>query len=348
MKTDRHTYIADRPPIPPNGIPKSGTYQADVGLAGKVVRRVNSDSPKKHPTRLIWYNDRMRQEEKKYSQLLTELKKANWFTRHVSHLDGFIQSSLYEGKAPSGFVQFDVGEPPNAECDIGLMMDDSMSSLKTFRRSIGFSDEPSEGHKVELEATMLTDDEIRHGCGLTMEQVLLRHRKPLTLEKDECSYKNSTQQLIAFQYTLSVRGRNASRSPMIEEIQAGYNKLSDSGGSESIKANRLWLEVGEPYSNFSECDSTAAIDSAGPDASRRIENWHPGSRWQLASLPFRRSGQSIWPIPWGSVMVESVRLVLQRWRGVCSFSQTMRSDQGEEKYKNVYPLCPKKQSRPGE
>ena len=90
-------------------------------------------------------------------------------------------------------------------------------------------------------------------------------------------------------------------------------------GSESVNVNRLWLEVGEPYSDFSECDSTAAINSAGPKASRRIGNWYPGSGWH----------QSVLPIPWDSIMVESVRLVLQRWRGVCSFSQTMRSNRSD-------------------
>jgi hypothetical protein len=79
-------------------------------------------------------------------------------------------------KPPTGFSDPDVGGPPDVECDVGLMLDNSMSSLKTFRRSKGFSDEPparpaggSEGHKTELETTRLTDDEVCDGCCLAMD-----------------------------------------------------------------------------------------------------------------------------------------------------------------------------------
>jgi hypothetical protein len=279
---------------------------------------MNSDPPKDHPARLVEYNDWVHHEDRKYSRLLMELKKASWFTRNDSTCGGLIQSSPPKGDASSGFVQFDVGEPPDVECDVGRMLDELVSS--------------------ELETTRLTDDEVRHGCELTMEQALLRNYKPPLLDIDRCLERTSTQQSIAFQYTVSIRGLNVSRSTMIEAIQAARSKLPESSGNESINVNRLWLEVGETYSNFSECDSTAAINSAGPEASRRTENWHPGSRWH----------QSVLPITWDSVMVESVRLVLQRWRGVCSFSQTMRSNQSEEKHQNVFALCPKKRSRPGE
>ena len=308
MKTNRKTYRADSPPA----------CQTDIGLAGRtrhqdvnpegVNEPMDGDPPKNYPARTIGYDDWIQREEKKYSRLLTELKKASWF----------IQSSPHNGDVQSGSVKFDVGEPPNEECDVGLMVDEQVSS--------------------ELEATRLTDDEVLHGCDLTMEQALLGNTKPPSFEKDECSNKNDTQQSIAFQYTLSVRRRTPSRSSMMEAIRAAHNTLSESGGSESITINRLWLEVGEPYSNFSECDSTAAIHSAGPKPSRRIENVHPGSCWH----------HSVLPNPWDSVMVESVRLVLQRWRGVCSFSQTMRSSRSGEDHDNVFILCPKKRSRPGE
>jgi hypothetical protein len=266
---------------------------------------MGKDSPHNHPARSIEYDDWIQREEKKYSRLLTELKKASWF----------IQSSPHTGDAQSGSVN---GEPLVAECDVRLMQGEHLSS--------------------ELEATRLTDEEVRHGCGFTMEQVLLGQRKPPAVEKDECSNKNGTQHSMAFQYTLSVRGRHSSRSFMKESIQPARNTLSESRGSESIKVNRLWLEAGETYTNFSAYDSTAAIHSAGSEASRRIGNFHPGTCWH----------DSVMSIPWDSVMAESVRLVMQRWRGVCSFSQTMRSNGSGEKHNNVFILCPKKRSRPGE
>jgi len=308
VKSNRQTYIADSPPA----------CQPDIGLAGRtrhqdvtpegVNEPIDDDPSKNYPARTIGYDDWIQREEKKYSRLLTELKKARWF----------IQSSTHKGDAQPGSLNFDVGEPPDAESDVGLMVDELVSS--------------------ELEATRLTDDELRHGCDLTMEQALHRTTKPLVLEKNECSNINNTQQSMAFQYTLSVGGRTTSHFSKREAIQAARNTTSESGVSESITIKRLWLEVGEPYSTFSECDSTAAINSAGPNPSRRIGNLHPGSCWH----------HSVLPIPWDSVMVESVRLVLQRWRGVCSFSQTMRSSRSGEDHDNVFILCPKKRSRPGE
>jgi len=331
VKSDRQTYIADRPP----------TCQRDIGLAGRsnpqtVNEPMGSDPPKNHSAQLIEYNKWVRHEEKRYSRLLTELKKTSWFTRYVqrycmpyngnSTYDGFIQSSPQKGNASSAIAQFNVGEfthrllggPPDVECDVGLMLDKLVSS--------------------ELETTRLTEDEVCNGCWLTMEQALLRHKKPPLSDIDTCSERTSTQQSMAFEYTVSMRGRKISRSTVIEEIQTARSNLSESNGSKSLNVNRLWLEVGETYSKFSECDSTAAISSAGPKASRRIGNLSLGTRWH----------RSILPIPWDSIMVESVRLVLQRWRGVCSFSQTMRSNQSIEKHQNVYPLCTKKRSRPGE
>jgi hypothetical protein len=189
-----------------------------------------------------------------------------------------------------------------------------------------------------LATIRLTDDEVYNNCGLTMEQALLNHKKPPALEKDECSSINSTQYVISFQYTLSVRGPNILRSPMIEAIQAARSKLSESAESKSKIVNRLWLEVSKTYSSFSEYDSTAAIDSAGPEISQRFENWYSG---------FHRY-HFVLPVPWDLVMVESVRLVLQRWRGVCSFSQTMRSTRSDEESHLVYDLRSKKLSRPGE
>jgi hypothetical protein len=199
------------------------------------------------------------------------------------------------GKPPTGFSESDVGEKPGVECDVGQTLDGLVSA--------------------ELETTLLTDDEVRNDCGLTMEQAVLRNNKPPSLDIDRCLERTSTQQSIVFQYTVSIGGRNISRSPMIEAIQAARSTLPESSGSELLNVNKLWLEVGKTYSNFSECDFTAAINSAGPKASQRIGNWH----------------QFVLPIPlsvnnwaeWDSVMVESVRLILQRWSRVNSFSSTI-------------------------
>ena len=308
MKSNRQTYLADSPPA----------CQTDIRLAGRTRRQdinpnganepMDEDSLHNSPARSIEYDDWILREEKKYSRLLTELKKASWF----------LQSSPHNGDVQSGGSKCDIGEPPKKKCDVGLLVDELMSS--------------------GLEATRLTDDEVRHGCDLTMEQALHRNTKPPLLEKIECSNINNTQQSMAFQYTLSVGARNTSRFSKIDPIQKAHDTLSESDDSESKTVNRLWLEIGEPYSDFSDCDSTAATNCAGQKPSRRIGNLHPGYCWHPSGLP----------IPWDSVMVESVRLVMQRWRGVCSFSQTMRSSRSGENHDNVFILRPKKRNRPGE
>jgi hypothetical protein len=113
----------------------------------------------------------MRQEEKKYSQLLAELKQTHW-------------------PAQPSFCK---------------------SNLEKYMEEVTLS---------ELEATRLTDDEIRYGCDLTMEQVLLKNTKPSVLENDRCSNRNSTQHSIAFQYTLSIKEQNISSSYF------GINKMT--------------------------------------------------------------------------------------------------------------------------
>ena len=116
------------------------------------------------------------------------------------------------------------------------------------------------------------------------------------------------------------------------------SKLSESNRSECINLNRLWLDVGRMHSNFSECDSPAAINSAGPESSRRNGNWHQ------SVLPISLPASSV--AEWNSVLVEPVRLILRRWRGVCSFSQTMRGTRSDEESHLVYDLRSKKRSRP--
>ncbi len=275
----------------------------------------SNDNPQNHPAQLIEYDDLMRQEEKKYSQLLQELKKDSQL----------IQSSLNKGNRKKGISYFEVDEPIGTRFGMARLINEAIAS--------------------ECEATRLTDDEFRYGCEFTMEQVLRDHKKLPPLEKNECLNKNSTQQSIEFQYTLSVKARSNSPSSMINTIQAAHDKISKYIGSEFVNANRLWLKVGEMwYSNFSECDSTAAINSAGPEVSRRNKYWHPSSCNHFAPLPLGWNRQFVPQVSWDSILVESVRLVLKRWRGVCSFSQTIRNNRSDEKIQNVFSLNPKKRS----
>jgi hypothetical protein len=134
----------------------------------------------------------------------------------------------------------------------------------------------------------------------------------------------------------------------LDVIQMARSKLSESCRSETVKGNNHWLDVRETSSNFSEGISPAAIHSAGSDASRWNGIWKPGFRVQLASSPPQWCRRVVLPrsLPAGSlaglsadcwagmasdylaavdsIMVERVRHVLRRWRGVCSFSRTMR------------------------
>lgn len=112
-----------------------------------------------HHTRLIEYDDRMRQEEKKYSRLLMELNKSCF-------LD---QSSPHKSDELNGFAKYAVDQT----------IDEESSS--------------------DLEVTRLTGDEILCGCGLTMEQVLLKKKKPSALHVDACLNRTSTQHTMAFQ-----------------------------------------------------------------------------------------------------------------------------------------------------
>jgi hypothetical protein len=180
------------------------------------------DSRADHPARLIEYDDRMRQEEKKYSLLLMELKKSRW-------LD---QSSLHKKDELNSFPKYDVDQPID------------------------------EGQSAQLEATRLTGDEILYGGGLTMEQAILKKKKPSALLVDERLDRTSAQHAMMF--------------------QSACRDKYESNGRESI--------------------------------------------------------------PWESVLVESVGLVLQRWRGVCSFSLSAVCGRNEDDIDVTYHLSSKKMS----
>ena len=205
----------------------------------------SSASHEDHHTRLIEYDDRMRQEEKKYSRLLMELNKSRWST----------QSDLSKGSEQSGFAKH-------------AAVDQTMD----------------EGQSSELEVTRLTGDEILYGGGLTMEQVLLNKKKLPALEVDTCLETTiSTKQLLAFHYNLSPQERNDARSARIEMNQAACRDKLESSGRESL--------------------------------------------------------------PWDTVMVESVGLVLQRWRGVCSFSLSTLCGWNKDDIDVTYHLSSEKQCR---
>ena len=163
------------------------------------------DSRENHHTRLIEYDDRMRQEEKKYSRLLMELNKSRWIN----------QSSPHKSDELNGFATYAV--------------DQTMD----------------EGQLAELEVTRLTGDEILHGCGLTMEQVLLKHQKSSMLHDDGSFNRTNTQYSIAFQCTLSLQERNDSRSSLMGIMQVVCSDMVESGGKESIPWQSVMIKSGK-------------------------------------------------------------------------------------------------------
>jgi hypothetical protein len=127
-------------------------------------------SHKEHHTQLVEYDVRMRQEEKKYSQLLAELKKTRWF----------VQSEGSQINDPNGFAM--------------LGSDRSMK----------------ESQLTELEMTRLTGDEILHGSELTMDQALLKKQEPFKEDSKRPFGITSTQCSITFLSTITQRERKDS------------------------------------------------------------------------------------------------------------------------------------------
>jgi hypothetical protein len=134
----------------------------------------------------------------------------------------------------------------------------------------------------ELETTRLTDAEIRNGCGLTMEEEFYKRKPPSNVELHW--EKNRTQQSVAFEYTVSTQ-----ESDMV------------------VHSHRPWLTIGGSYWKHLDCETTAARDFAGPIVNRGNRYWPPGMYWRDVG----------WLDTWDSVLVESVRLILQRWSRVC-------------------------------
>jgi hypothetical protein len=144
-----------------------------------------------------------------------ELNKTRWSTRNASTCGGLDQSSPHKSDELNGYATYDVGQ----------IMD--------------------EGQSAELEVTRLTGDEILHGCGLTMEQVLLKHQKSSMLHDDGSSNRTNTQYSIAFQCTFSLQERNDSRSSLMGIMQVVSSDMIESGGKESIPWQSVMIVSGK-------------------------------------------------------------------------------------------------------
>jgi hypothetical protein len=161
---------------------------------------------------LIEYDDWIREEEKRYSRLLTELNKSYWFTHHVSTCGGLDQSSPYKSDELNGFAKYTVDRT----------MDKDLSS--------------------DLEATGLTGDEILYGSSLTMDQVILKNKKSSALHVAGRLNRTSTQHLMMFQCTLSSQERNDARSVGIKMIQAPSRAALESSERESLPWESVEVE----------------------------------------------------------------------------------------------------------
>ena len=283
MKSDKQTYKAKSPPA----------YQADVGLVGQAQEPRRKNPGETSHSQSIEYDDRIRQEKKRYSRLLTELRKAQEFAYLSVVLDGF--------------SQFDVGEPPGTECDVGRIIDEATLS--------------------DMETTRLTDAQIRHDCELTMEQMLSKRNKPPDWDVGKHLQMSGERYREVCKSINSPPERDVSISWMKGQI---HNADIMALGSDDMKQDNLYelrLEVDEAYSDIwlrigSSCDPPwryalecvlfTVVDSTGPPFSRMYGNWGYSYGWP----------HYIWPIPWDSIVVESVRLILQRWSRVYSFSLT--------------------------
>jgi hypothetical protein len=94
-----------------------------------------------------------------------------------------------------------------------------------------------------LEATRLTDDEILHSCGLTMEDVILKHKQPSVLDVDQCLNRTSTQHSISFHDTLSLQEGNSYPSSVAAGmIQTIHSDMHESGEREFVPLDSITIE----------------------------------------------------------------------------------------------------------
>jgi hypothetical protein len=164
-------------------------------------RRTNSC--KEHHTQLIEYDVRMQQEEKRYTQLISELKQTRWLTQ------------------PGISVNNDQKKP----------------ATSTINNS------SNEGQKVELEATRLTGEEILHGSGLTMDQVLLNRPVSLQTRNNDGGERTRTGHSLIFHCTPSQKDLNGSY-PSLSVLSKEWCVQSDPFKREpGMYIYPLWVET---------------------------------------------------------------------------------------------------------
>ena len=223
------------------------------------------------------------------------------------------------GKPPTGFSESDVGISPGIECDVGRITDEATS--------------------YDIGAAGFTDAKICHGCKLDME----RNRPP---DWDIGKYS----QMAGHRYGKAYR---SVQSPQVRDVSISWlrgqihNAKEETFGNDEVKQkdlDRLQFDVGElcsnkllrsrsstdpPWQYLMECDATAVNDFTGPPLNRRDKCWYFDQGWQNYFLPMPISascppsfGRSCLTM-WESIVVKSVRLILQRWSRVNSFSSTI-------------------------
>jgi hypothetical protein len=136
----------------------------------------------------------MRQEEKKYAQLLAELKQTRWF----------VQSGFSPNNEPKGFV---------------TLKDDRIMK---------------ESQLTELEMTRLTEEEILHGSELTMDQVLLKKQKTFNGDSERAFGTTRTQSSITFQSSITQRERKDSLFWYTASIELSKMTLQNWNGEDKI------------------------------------------------------------------------------------------------------------------
>ena len=234
------------------------------------------------------------------------------------------------GKPPTGFSESDVGKPPDAECDVGRFTD---------------------------EATRFTNAEVRHGCELSLKQVLSERNRPPNWDSGTYSQKAGNRYREACRPVQSPQVRDVSLSWMTGQI---HNADVEAFGNNKMKQkdlDRFQLEVRQSRSDkllsarsstdplwqhLIECDSTAVDDFAGPPSSWRYKYFD--QCWQNYLLPIRLPDGFLADMSacclaeWESNLVESVRLILQRWSRVNSFSLTICCTCEKSEHETVHSL----------
>ena len=70
-------------------LPENNSGRKESNVFRLECRPVNSVCHEKYQAQLIEYDFRMRRETQKYSKLISELNRTNWFNRHVAKHGGF-------------------------------------------------------------------------------------------------------------------------------------------------------------------------------------------------------------------------------------------------------------------